>query len=102
MNYDADYFIDMFKSIPASNWTIASVYDYAGRRCALGHCLMYCYFENGKHVFQETRQSYALRKLLRDVEEINDGAHQKYRQNTPKNRILAALGDIKKGVYEIQ
>lgn len=93
MNYDVNYFIQKFEAIPEDRWCIQTRDDGEGRHCALGHINVDQY----KHP-EET----ALRHVLGDsgmnmiVVGINNGDNEKYQQPTPKQRILAALYDIKK------
>lgn len=96
MKYTVDYFIEKFEAIPEDNWITGKYYDPEIGCCALGWC--------GEKNFEETVESNSLTNLLKGwVAEINDGTlhgqHIKYRKfTTPKQRILAALNDIKKGV----
>lgn len=90
--YDVNYFISKFENTPDEIWGIGE-FSYQGKYCALGLC--------GKiRAFQNTAQSSALRDLVYEnldssVVSINDGSNEKYKQATPKQRILAALYDIK-------
>lgn len=91
-NYDVDYFIEKFKAIPEELWCVGK-FQIEERCCALGHC------EERKRII--TEESKSLRIITKNLTSfINDGVHGKYRQSTPKQRILAALEDIKKGTYE--
>ena len=95
--YDVDYFIKKFKAIPDEKWCRASFGD-AISRCVMGHCGMVT--DNG---FRETAESEALVGIFNlthvsEVFPINDGTCPKYKQSTPKARILAALSDIKEGI----
>jgi len=86
--FDVNYFIKKFEAIPEELWAINSFQDELGRYCALGHC--------GYGLNAETSEGATLNKLLGWVTiAINDGRHKKYPQPTPKQRILAALHDIK-------
>jgi hypothetical protein len=97
MEYTVDYFIEKFSAIPDDEWYVG---DYANleetRRCARGHC--------GKRIFVESPEDNALVNLFEYnvnvigyvVSNINDGKDIRYNQPTAKERIVAALWDIKK------
>jgi hypothetical protein len=99
MNYDAQYFIDKFSDIPEESWCTGVYIDNLGRRCALGHC---AYFgdedANGiRKLFSSKIGSInAWGGLVHRIGDINDGDHPDFTQDTPKQRILAALQLIKK------
>lgn len=104
-NYDIDYFLAKFEAIPDRQWTRSQYADGWGGFCALGHC--------GERVITSTdgsmnsailytEEADALKKLFSDSlgiycgpHYVNDGKIEKYQQETPKQRILAALRDIK-------
>lgn len=93
MNYDVDYFIKKFEAIPEDNWCVGDYKKYAKEQyCAYGHC--------GMHK-GENKETTALGKIFEfgcqmNIIEINDGGDNRYKQHHPKQRILAALYDIKK------
>lgn len=92
--YTVDYFIDKFEKIPEENWLENGCFqDGNGRFCALGHCAL-------RPWSRVTSEAVALNRLFvkiySSVVNINDGKCSKYLQPTPKQRILAALHDIKK------
>lgn len=94
-NYNVDFFIDKFKDIPEENWgVLIYVNEHNGKKCALGHC--------GVREDCDTPMGMALKMLFLDhlnwgIININDGMDsQPYKQKTAKERILAALHDIKK------
>lgn len=110
MIYDVDYFIKKFESIPEDKWRTHMLEDERGRKCANGLCgvtsELSCTIESLslKEVFSclrltrtsgcrmdEDFNDYSVK-----VEYINDGITNEYQQPTPKQRILAALYDIKK------
>ncbi len=107
MDYNVDYFIRKFEVIPEGNWSTGS-YGCGSFRCALGHCIYDDFGTNENkimygHIYGA--EYVALLKLFNDgmenpdhcnVAKINDGKHDNYSQPTPKQRILAALYDIKK------
>lgn len=92
---DANYFIAKFSAIPDNEWCTGALSKHevkgdkpTGRilHCALGHCAV--------------EERYVLRNILEPVGAlsptyINDGWHVKYRQAHPKERILAALNDVR-------
>lgn len=93
--YNVDYFIKKFEAIPEEKWTILVLIDNAGRSCALGHCGV---LPTNSGPYYNT-EGYSLRDLLEKhdvyVMAVNDGNDKNYQQPTPKQRILAALYDIK-------
>jgi len=110
MKYTVDYFIEKFRSIPPRKWRTHMLLDEVGRKCANGLCGVTC-------ELIATDESKALKELFSvltlsrtngtkmdpdysdysiKVEYVNDGIVNEYRQPTPKQRILAALYDIKK------
>lgn len=96
MQYTIDYFINKFSAIPEKMWTIRTRgYDDNGPHCALGHC-----DESWKRWGNKGAEETALIKIFDDdglkIIRINNGDCPKYQQPTPKQRILAALHDIKK------
>ena len=97
MNYDVDYFITKFEAIPEELWMIEYFEEVQkdGRitRCALGHC--------GASDANYSEEAKTLNLLLNYlVAGINDGANDRYQQPTPKQRILAALRDVKAGTFK--
>jgi hypothetical protein len=99
--YTVDYFIAKFESIPEDKWLESDLY-VNGRSCALGHC---GHRINAETVNEETSALVSLFiKIFRNphtpgvfepVWGVNDGFDNRYQQSTPKQRILAALWDIK-------
>ena len=90
--YNVDYFIKKFEAIPEELWTEGH-FEMLGSYCAMGHC--------GQRDFGFTEEILAITSLLHRyldsaVTKINDGWNIKYQQPTPKQRILAALYDVKK------
>ena len=89
--FTVDYFIAKFEAIPEEEWCEGEYVSSDGRKCALGHC--------GHSPFGLTFEREALINLFKKsglyASDINDGKHSKYQQPTPKQRILAALRDIK-------
>lgn len=111
MKYDVDYFIRMFKRIPQRNFTTKEYRNSMNPKkcCALGHCGVDKAPENfisieefrykiGRKVNKKAQSLYDLvyNSLGIEINVINDGKIDKYQQATPKQRILAALYDIKK------
>lgn len=113
--YNVDYFIIKFEAIPEGKWGEVDLLKN-NKRCAYGLCGMinYCL---------PTLEAKALGVIFKNlilsgfntvlcdfvyvegnVIHINDGNTNEYRQPTPKQRILAALYDIKaaKAVEEAQ
>ncbi len=88
-NYNVQYFINKFENIPEDKWTTFTCTDDNGNHCAMGHCGGI----NGD--VYATEESNILSEILHDVVLINDGHKFGYYQTTPKQRILAALYDIR-------
>lgn len=111
--YTVDYFIDKFSKIPEQLW-MTEYFSDGTRCCAQGHCM-------SKELTRRIRDGYrstvsdeapkqpewqslllifsedgSLPKGRTAVAQINNGRNNKYPQPTPKQRILAALHDIKK------
>ena len=106
MTYDVDYFIKKFEAIPENKWCINSRGEIVGgieQRCALGWC--YPTFQEAKRTEnywnEDSLEDKALMGMFKSVLNIkpplvNNGLAKNYPQPTPKQRILAALYDIKK------
>lgn len=91
LKYTVQYFISKFEEIAEQSW-VASTYKDKDAYCALGHC--------GELASNElTRESSALESLFDKnhlrVSLVNDGKCPKYPQGSPKQRVLAALYDIR-------
>lgn len=111
MIYDVDYFIRKFEAIPEAKWCTGEFIN-ADARCANGHCLAYRMgIDNNPElvgliaVFDQTAlHNWNNAELIKisfphyshKASCINDGMTSEYQQPTPKQRILAALYDIKK------
>lgn len=101
MKYDVDYFIDKYERIPDRNWLTGRYANHDDTiACALGHC--------GERTnsftlgVRGTEESIALKKLFGDwlqlnPSDVNDDSamDNPYHQSCAKDRILAALYDIK-------
>ncbi len=87
--YDVDYFIRKFEAIPEEQWCTRQYTDDEGRHCALGWCRGF----DGEYGYAE---EVALERIAPFfVPDVNDGNDVRYQQPTPKQRVLAALRDIK-------
>lgn len=108
----ANEFINHFAAIPESKWNSGFQYKGDGTCCALGH-LNYSYSRFVSRTWKTSEKQMQLRVLFIDcgipqikpsdgpaggnlVAQINNGDHHLYQQETPKQRILAALEDVKK------
>lgn len=100
MEYTVDYFIDKFSTIDSDDIGVGSLCEH----CSLYHCGVVEDVMTGNYL--ETEESIALGKLINNhlndkyneigaVYNLNDGHIVKYQQETPKERILACLNDIK-------
>lgn len=98
MQYSVDFFISKFEAIPEEEWTTGTQQNEIGQRCAFGHCMpeeIRCYGRLEFGFGHTTDEGIVLWKLLRSPARINNGKDLRYPQPTPKQRILAALYDIK-------
>jgi len=96
--YTVDYFIAKFHAIPEENWYEGN-YNNTERTafCALGHCGS---GSSRTGLLEVTKEAVALQRIIRtylesEVTSINDGLSNSYNQETPKQRVLAALMDIR-------
>lgn len=104
MKYTVQFFIDKFEKIPEEYWN-TNTYGYNTSHCAGGHCGMRSAgdaekFPEAMALLQiliptKIKRHYYTVPFLQVVAIINDGEHPKYKQPTPRARILAALYDIK-------
>lgn len=102
--YDVDYFIKKFEAISEDMWCTHAQTNSHGQHCAWGHCGItneqIGFRELDNHalkVIQLTRKSgFEWHLGNKAFANINNGAFLEYQQPTPKQRILAALYDIKK------
>lgn len=89
INYNIDYFIKKFEAIPEQNWCIKAVRkDH--QCCVMGHCL-----QKGEFTSEELLSLGKVFGSLSLAMNINNGDSSNYKQSTPKQRILAALYDLK-------
>lgn len=91
--YNAQYFINKFSAIPEDQWTTNICHD-DDKSCALGHCGAR-YTSDDRSVEANALRSLFVKSLHCCVHQINDNMHYLYTQDTPKQRILAALKHIK-------
>lgn len=92
-NYDADYFIYKFKAIPEGEWCKGK-FKYSNKFCALGHCGARTGYVKGIPEADALSDLFE-KNICEELVEINDGTSGEYLQKSPKQRILAALRDIK-------
>ena len=121
-DYSVDYFIKKFEAIPESKWTTGVFRDFFNNRCAMGHCMpSRIIAESTKDKYrnedmslkktftkkfkEELYECAALSALFNSGDKregsgmvflVNNGDDSRYQQPSPKQRILAALYDIKK------
>lgn len=120
MEYTVDYFIKKFEAIPYRKWCIGKLVKNIKvlwwnriQCCAQGHCFTKgtqililnkafpfnvdsnkeAEFISLMHLFNAVKDGVCMGDV---VGEINNGRNPRYQQPTPKQRILAALYDIKK------
>lgn len=110
MTYDVDYFIKKFEAIPENKWQSVGQLCFDGKKCALGHIgvTLKDIQANGNILHKEGKALAELFRLLVRIENNYLGDYERiylvndsltatnYQQPTPKQRILAALYDIKK------
>ncbi len=103
--YTIDYFIKKFKSIPDSRWctnTYESSIESPSKYCALGHCGARAGRYNEPIHSEESQSLHNLIVTLTQTEDyltkVNDGNNPLYQQDTPKQRVLAALKWLKKEI----
>jgi hypothetical protein len=105
MKYDVAFFIEKFEKIPEYKWTV-NEFERDGKCCAQGHCgvdLFNCceifMASSSKDLPESWKEGYYLLKVFEKaplpVWEINNKKSDVYPQPTPKQRVLAALYDIK-------
>lgn len=116
MRYDVQYFINKFEAIPEDEWVVGALIR-GHKLCANGHCGVRVYTEGteeskamffifkdmhlsstdyGKPTWLESSPTSAVYGQYSDAAaNINDGYSLEYQQKTPKQRILAALYDIR-------
>lgn len=85
-------FINFFEPIPEDKWCIYQLENNAGQRCAMGHVL-----GGGiSRLNDDTRKlTHGLFKIARNIIDVNNGVNRLYQQETPKQRVLSALYDIR-------
>lgn len=97
--YDANWFINKFESFHEDRWLVRC-HSIGNNGCANGLCQNYfneafdslcTLFENNKHLFTKLHSGNGTYQQM-----VNNGGCQNYQQETAKQRILAALYDIKK------
>lgn len=104
--YDADYFIKKFESIPEEKWNDFVQYDEETKtRCAFGHCgwkIPKGDVVNGDQTFEGRKLTELFNSVGFEVgsknwiTDVNNGFSPDYKQETPRQRMLAVLNDIKK------
>jgi hypothetical protein len=97
--FTVDYFIKKFEAIPEEKWCTYNRINHHFQRCAHGHCYI---GDPDNSIADENINNeemglidLATHLCLRGFATINNGEHPSYPQPTPKQRILAALYDIK-------
>lgn len=86
MKYDTNYFIKKLEAIPEDRWCIFQIVNSMKQHCAVGHCSEFGETSALRHLFATN--------LKMEVTTVND-YKEIYLQPHPKQRILAALYDIK-------
>lgn len=104
MEYNVNYFISKFSNTRDDKWCVNSLIN-EDKACALGWCGMYG--RNGD-INEETAALELILRQTKDADSIikkfrygnitaviNNGENQHYQEPHPKQRILAALSDVK-------
>lgn len=91
MKYNIDFFINKFEAIPENLWC-TGLYSHGEKRCAIGHC--------GGNSSVNSMEADFLNDMVRInlnlfIANVNDGQCEQYLQPTAKQRVLAALYDLK-------
>ncbi len=102
--FTVDYYIQKFSQIPEENWTKGDM-GRGNIHCAIGHCNVKDgdISEKGDILIEEGQELAKLIYLVSPQDDlfttvfyINDSRYKtNYKQETPKQRILAALHDVK-------
>lgn len=94
MEYTVDFFINKLEAIPENKWCVGKMSDHLGNHCALGHCGAK---ENDINLSKEARALHLLIYYYLGFAafQINDNSFKKYPQPTPKQRIIAALKNVR-------
>jgi hypothetical protein len=95
--YDVDYFIKKFEAIPEEKWCEGEFKDRFGACCVFGHCGLrdYLFIKDVQEAVELNSMFDSSPYSALGVTGINDGNHPDYQQPTAKQRILAALNDLK-------
>ena len=106
----AQDFYDFFAAIPAEKWCIDYTQNEAGQRCAWGHLGNYAGGHYGDVPVGGNEEALGrLASVLAPfnqgpyystgsvVFDINNGRDERYQQDNPRDRILAALKDAIEG-----
>lgn len=127
MEYTVDYFIKKFEAIPDNKFISGKFvikkyflgFCYDTKKCAAGHCIKDTSIKKGEFpiIKNDEKELIALYKVFGVtkienstdfwtaqgiIAKINNGIDARYQQPTPKERILAALYDIKKIQQQIE
>lgn len=97
MNYDINYFITKFSSIPEENWCTLQLDNNAGAHCAMGHTGCSTTVIHGRMDSNTTEEGWALAKIfgsVANVMNVND-IWQMGLPVSPKERILDHLKKLK-------
>ena len=94
--YTVDYFIEKFEALSDDRFCVGMLHDMNGRYCGLGHCVDEDGFPGDEYnaimeIFPRCDDRFDNHPFAK----ISDGEDPRYRQSTPKARILAALWDVK-------
>lgn len=117
--FTVQHFRDKFSAIPENKWCVGTQDNGKGQHCAIGllhpeHGGM----ANNVKKFDPTGEISALENLFfnagilyepfpyfrlgDNIAAVNNGNHSKFKQDTPKQRILAALDYVEEQLLIIQ
>lgn len=97
IKYDVDFFIDFFTAIPEDRWCTLWFTD-GDKHCAAGHVIFFKNYPNNTEsykIFEVLYNLFDSNGMYQNITGISDGIDINYQQSTPKQRILAALRNIK-------
>lgn len=84
------FLYNKLRFIPEEKWIRGAFWDGESKGCALGHC-----GARGPN-WSDKPEAVALAKFIPNIIGISEGHSLLYKQDTPKQRVLAALADAMK------
>lgn len=93
--FNAQFFINFFGAIPGKDWCSGNLVDGQGRKCAYGHLTPELSMEEINPELENEFNKLGIENGIDNFAAINNGKNPNYQQPTEKQRILAALRDIR-------